>query len=114
MENRRKRSPKRYKRKLSPKRGKKRGIDWEEHRATLDELFFRNYDLIKRLVSASKHFLVLLTQAKRGSSNTSFVTFSFTSIRGSQEYNDFWVFLERYEAFHKRHMDKPPKGNWSR
>lgn len=76
MENRRKRSPKRYKRKLSPKRGKKRGIDWEEHRATLDELFFRNYDLIKR---------------------------------GSQEYNDFWVFLERYEAFHKRHMDKPPK-----
>ncbi|XP_068709593.1 probable ATP-dependent RNA helicase DHX34 [Montipora foliosa] len=76
MENRRKRSPKRYKRKLSPERGKKGGIDWEEHRATLDELFFRNYDLIKR---------------------------------GSQEYNDFWVFLERYEAFHKRHMDKPPK-----
>ena len=26
--------------------------------------------------------------------------------RGSQEYKDFWLFLERYESFHQRHAEK--------
>ncbi|KAJ7391719.1 DEAH (Asp-Glu-Ala-His) box polypeptide 34 [Desmophyllum pertusum] len=53
---------------------RERCVVWEDHRSSLDELFFRNCDLIKR---------------------------------GSQEYKDFWLFLERYEAFHnKRHVEK--------
>lgn len=35
--------------------------------------------------------------------------FSFT--RGSQEYKDFWLFLERYEAFNKKHSDNHLKGS---
>lgn len=34
----------------SPVKGRPRAVVWEEHRASLDELFFRNCDLIKRLV----------------------------------------------------------------
>ena len=30
--------------------------------------------------------------------------------RGSQDYKDFWLFLERYEAFNKRHMEKHRRG----
>ena len=38
-------------------------------------------------------------------------TIYLTFIRGSQEYKDFWLFLERYEAFHKKHVpEKQPKG----
>ena len=33
--------------------------------------------------------------------------------RGSQEYEDFWLFLERYESFHQRHAEKHPRSGKS-
>ncbi|XP_015771994.1 PREDICTED: probable ATP-dependent RNA helicase DHX34 [Acropora digitifera] len=78
MEKGRKRSRKRYYGESSPDREKEKRVVWEEHRSSLDELFFRSCDLIKR---------------------------------GSQEYKDFWLFLERYEAFNKKHSDNHLKGS---
>ena len=33
--------------------------------------------------------------------------------RGSQEYKDFWLFLERYVSFHQRHAEKHPRSGKS-
>jgi len=76
MDKGRKRSRHHFEREKSPTKERQRTVVWEDHRATLDELFFRSCDLIKR---------------------------------GSQEYKDFWLFLERYEAFHQRHVEKQPR-----
>lgn len=82
MDKGRKRSRHHFEREKSPKKErKKRSLVWEDHRSTLDELFFRNSDLIKR---------------------------------GSQEYKDFWLFLERYESFHQRHAEKHPRSVYSK
>lgn len=57
---------------------RKRCTVWEDLRSTLDELFFRDCDLINR---------------------------------GTQDYRDFWLFLERHETFHsKRQKEKHTKG----
>ena len=52
MDKGRKRSRHHFEGEKSPKKErKKRSLVWEDHRSTLDELFFRNSDLIKRFVS---------------------------------------------------------------
>lgn len=52
MDKGRKRSRHHFEREKSPKKERqKRNLVWEDHRSTLDELFFRNSDLIKRFVS---------------------------------------------------------------
>lgn len=77
MEKGRKRSRDYYEREKSPTGKRKSCTVWEDLRSTLDELFFRDCDLIKR---------------------------------GTQDYKDFWLFLERYEAFHsKRQKEKQTK-----
>lgn len=73
MEKIRKRSRHHYEKDDSPVNKRERCVVWEDHRSSLDDLFFRDCDLIKR---------------------------------GSQDYKDFWLFLERYEAFNKRHVEK--------
>ena len=50
MDKGRKRSRHHLDREKSPVKERQRAVVWEEHRASLDELFFRNRDLIKRLV----------------------------------------------------------------
>jgi len=48
-------------------------VDWKSHKRLLDEMFFRDIDVIKR---------------------------------GTAEYDDFWPFLEKYEAFQRKHSMK--------
>lgn len=112
MEKSRKRSRHHLERETSPIKERERSVIWEDHRSSLDELFFRDCDLIKRFVNYSckisnhhffHHNLIFaetLLSLKR-----------LIFIRGSQDYKDFWLFLERYEAFHnKRHVEKHPRG----
>jgi len=76
MEKSRKRSRRHFETEDSPINKRERCVVWEDHRSSLDDLFFRDCDLIKR---------------------------------GSQDYKDFWLFLERYEAFNKKHVEKHPR-----
>jgi len=48
-------------------------FNWEEHRSTLDAIFFQNEDVIRK---------------------------------GSVEYDEFWVFLRKYQAFSRKQLAK--------
>ena len=48
-------------------------FNWEEHRSTLDAIFFRDEDMIKK---------------------------------GSVEYDEFWIFLQKYQAFSRKQLTK--------
>ena len=50
MEKGRKRSRQDFEKEKSPTNERKRCTVWKDHRSTLDELFFRDRDLIKRFV----------------------------------------------------------------
>jgi len=66
MDKGRKRSRHHFEREKSPTKERQRTVVWEDHRATLDELFFRSCDLIKRFVRKACYFLT------RGSINLFF------------------------------------------
>ena len=50
MEKSRKRSRRYFEKDDSPIKKRERCVVWEDHRSSLDELFFRDCDLIKRFV----------------------------------------------------------------
>ena len=54
MEKSRKRSRRHFEKDDSPINEKERGVVWEDHRSSLDELFFRDCDLIKRFVQVQR------------------------------------------------------------
>jgi len=48
-------------------------FNWEEHRSTLDAIFFQDEDMIKK---------------------------------GTVEYDEFWIFLQKYQAFSRKQLGK--------
>lgn len=113
MEKNRKRSRHHFEKEDSPINERERCVVWEDHRSSLDELFFRDCDLIKRFVQVKscKINIQCFFHLSLMSAETSVSLKHLILIRGSQDYKDFWLFLERYEAFHnKRHVEKHPRG----
>lgn len=55
MEKSRKRSRNHFEKRDFPIKERKRCVVWEDHRSSLDELFFRDCDLIKRFVQTKKY-----------------------------------------------------------
>lgn len=112
MEKIRKRSRHHYEKDDSPVNKRERCVVWEDHRSSLDDLFFRDCDLIKRFVQVKmwKNNIQYFFHLSVISSETHVSLEHLILHRGSQDYKDFWLFLERYEAFNKRHVEKHHSG----